>query len=458
MNDDNIGSGAYSFVKRYGNNEVVKQILDYPDMTGIGSWRDYMIYLLSDQLLFGSLRLVPYNKIISNKSAFNPASIIMSCSKTITLRFDPLSYVMPKAQMSGGKLITKMTNEQWSLKKRSLVAKKVMVNCLLDLKFLYDWGFLHLDVKPENVLIDLDPETQLPKWIRLCDFSFIEPNDEHYRSTGECCFTFGMRPPEHMLRNAVSDTSDIWSLGATIYEFLIGSVFIPNKGTLRCDGEDFTIHNIGDAVRYFKMCIETKRWLNDLIDVMARMSYPYEDIEMWYRLLSKMIVFDPDQRASITELLASEYFDDMRDEIDEQTKHQFVKYPNLDYQEILERADKDYKIKFNAIHEELDNSIKKDIIIRGVDMFIRYCQNTNKIPLLDENTTDLYRISIFINYKFLMPCGTDKTFKYVFHWLKTNYNYDDKKVYALEADIINELPSIWYHIEHTDEIYKTLFI
>lgn len=455
--NETVGHGGYSFVKSYDIGKVVKEILDYPEMTGIGSWRDYMIYILPNQLTYGHLRLIPYIDIMLNDFRFSVVGM-PSGRKNVyqSFKIDPLKYVMPRAQMNSCQLIKKMAKEQWSSSKKSGIIEKIFLECLLDLKFLYDYGFLHLDVKPENILLSLDENDNL-LWARLCDFSFIEPNNDEYRHTGECCFTFGLRPPEHMMHHRVSPTSDIWSLGSTIFEILTGRVFMPSNGILKCAGETFHISHEADAIDYFKKCIITGKWKDELIDSMIALGYSNDEIKKWYTILEKMIVYEPEKRATLDELLSDDFFSDVRAIIKEQTEHKFISYNLIEHKKELEISDPDYKSKFAALHKQLNPLIKKDIIIRGLDLFLKYCKNSCIKPVITDTTKDIYRICIFIMYKFLMPCGVNKSFSYVFTFMGDSSKYTDEYVYNIESDIVGKLPSIWYKINDTDKLYREIF-
>ena len=91
---------------------------------------------------------------------------------------------------------------------------EVLINTAAALDHLHDHGFMHLDFKPENVLlsrhgglrlIDFDLAQPIPKMPRKLDKN---PGTPHYMS------------PEQLLRENVDQRADIWAWGVSAYELL----------------------------------------------------------------------------------------------------------------------------------------------------------------------------------------------------------------------------------------------
>ncbi len=83
------------------------------------------------------------------------------------------------------------------------------MNCL---NFLHSTGILHCDIKPENILFDIDR-----KRVKIIDFG----NATFYNDLN---FTYiqtrPYRAPELIFGNKYDYSIDIWSLGCLIYELL----------------------------------------------------------------------------------------------------------------------------------------------------------------------------------------------------------------------------------------------
>ncbi len=85
------------------------------------------------------------------------------------------------------------------------------------LSFAHDNGVLHLDLKPENVLVTRDG------LVKVGDFgvaSLTNAAGQAISAGG----TLGYMPPEQLRGEAVDVRSDVWALGALAYEVVTGAV------------------------------------------------------------------------------------------------------------------------------------------------------------------------------------------------------------------------------------------
>lgn len=111
---------------------------------------------------------------------------------------------------------------------------KIIRSMILALKDIHNKGILHLDVKPENILINKNGISKLvdfgvscitlPKTSNICVI--------HNKTIGECCpekgGTIAFTAPELYLYGVRYPTSDYWSLGSTIY-YLLNNQYIWNR-------------------------------------------------------------------------------------------------------------------------------------------------------------------------------------------------------------------------------------
>jgi serine/threonine protein kinase len=102
-------------------------------------------------------------------------------------------------------------------KQRLSMLHSLLEQTLSALAYLHSRNILHLDIKPDNILVQ-------PKGyefeVKLCDFgtAMIMPCDETNIHFG----TEGYRAPElHKLTFTFAPPVDIWALGCTIYEFIM---------------------------------------------------------------------------------------------------------------------------------------------------------------------------------------------------------------------------------------------
>ena len=82
---------------------------------------------------------------------------------------------------------------------------------------LHKYGIVYRDIKPENILLDLDG------YIRLSDFGLAKPNMDREETAYSFCGSPEYMSPEMLMRNGHNFMVDIYCLGALLYEFICGS-------------------------------------------------------------------------------------------------------------------------------------------------------------------------------------------------------------------------------------------
>ena len=97
----------------------------------------------------------------------------------------------------------------------------------------HDLGIVHRDIKPANVLITTDG------LVKILDFGLAKfANEQSLTQTGTILGTIAYMSPEQSLGGEADSRSDVWSLGAVLYEMLTGHV------PFRADHAEATIHAI----------------------------------------------------------------------------------------------------------------------------------------------------------------------------------------------------------------------
>ena len=136
-------------------------------------------------------------------------------NKTITLVLD---------QVQGGEVFQQLLKIKHYSER---VACKIVKNLLIGVKYMHDEGFVHRDLKPDNMLLTEDPRTNPDiSNIRIADFGFATK----YRGvplTQPCGTPYYIAPEIldvglHKTRPHYGETVDLWSAGVIAYLLLSG--------------------------------------------------------------------------------------------------------------------------------------------------------------------------------------------------------------------------------------------
>ena len=99
------------------------------------------------------------------------------------------------------------------------VVRRIMAEVLAGLNFLHDRGIVHLDIKPQNIMIPRSGEA------KLADFGIsrtirqqVEQNAEGQTSVGTLCFM----APEQIRSEVCDRRTDLYAVGVMLYLLLIG--------------------------------------------------------------------------------------------------------------------------------------------------------------------------------------------------------------------------------------------
>jgi eukaryotic-like serine/threonine-protein kinase len=143
----------------------------------------------------------------------------------------------------------------------------ILIDTAIALEHVHDSGFIHMDFKPENILVTRNGN------IRLVDFDLSIPKPELPIKTKANPGTPAYMAPEQLLRQPINQRVDIFAYGVTAYELLTGQKPFPG------DTPDEILHkqlNRGDFI--------TPRTLNPEIPA------PME------KLILKCLDVEPDKR------------------------------------------------------------------------------------------------------------------------------------------------------------------
>ena len=289
--------------------------------------------------------------------------------------------------------------------------KEITTQLAESIFILHQFNIIHRDIKPANVLLMNDKET-----IKLCDFG-LSKKILSVNNTPDIC-TLRYRSPE-LLLNSKTDYSfpiDIWSFGCVIYKIITGKEFVSDG----CGNEIETlldifrklgtpdsniINNIGCSSITFENF--PKNNIKELI--IREIEYDKNNDNLLdtnlLDLLSKMLVINPDERITITEVIEHPYI-----------KHQNIKYQNIkskigDISETLLSGNMDidnneYDDIINFIHKVgKEFELTKFSVIISVNIFTKYLQN-KKIKILkdDKENWKIAIVCVILSMKYNDKC------------------------------------------------------
>lgn len=148
----------------------------------------------------------------------SPSVIQMMKESRLRLRNDSFQYcVLPKYDMDLKTLIKKvcLTEEE---------VNTVMVQAVTGVMTIHDAGFLHYDLKPENMLVNYDIESRQFKQLVVSDLgSAVRPNTKGLPP--DWGFSLSYAAPEQLTRcrACVNWQTDVFALGCIFYELLCGN-------------------------------------------------------------------------------------------------------------------------------------------------------------------------------------------------------------------------------------------
>jgi len=90
----------------------------------------------------------------------------------------------------------------------------IIIDMATGLEHVHESGFMHLDFKPENVLVSRNAN------VRLIDFDLALPIPKHPKKLAKNPGTPGYMAPEQLVGEPVDQRADIYAFGVSAYELL----------------------------------------------------------------------------------------------------------------------------------------------------------------------------------------------------------------------------------------------
>jgi len=202
--------------------------------------------------------------------------------------------------------------------------KKLIHQVLIGLKCMNDDGFVHLDIKLENIGIDNDGNA------KIFDFGFARYLNEDPTDLNNNENPFGTdfyADPEIIFLKKIYKKSDIYSLGSLLYQSIFSdntkSTFLNDNGR-RQYNYIFGVHKLNEKfnlindnknyyIPLFREPIELKENKEMIVKKESiNLIYKY-DIDIIKTLIKKMMKYDAHTRIPFEDLLNDDWFNDDKD-------------------------------------------------------------------------------------------------------------------------------------------------
>ncbi len=90
----------------------------------------------------------------------------------------------------------------------------IIIDMATGLEHVHESGYMHLDFKPENVLVTGDAN------VRIADFDLAQPIPKSPKKLAKNPGTPAYMAPEQLMREGVDQRADIFALGVSMFELL----------------------------------------------------------------------------------------------------------------------------------------------------------------------------------------------------------------------------------------------
>lgn len=419
---------------------------------------------------FGNIREIEILSKLSRNCKFIPRIYFVHINnyvyKPINVeeekRTEFISFACELAESDGVKFFRKISN--YDIRTGIKLASQL----LLAVSHMHNKDIYHRDIKPGNILITRDANGQ--PLLKLCDFGFSTYNSNNCSRSSKIQ-TPWYRAPEVVWRvSNYKMTSDIWSVGCTIYEILTGEVLMKRIGDyeknpslyfdecIRIIPKEWTeetqrIYRKYSGLKDMKVLGKTaiRRIQRSVTSFMPRFRqsarFREADIEIWEnanKLLCDCFEFNYRERKTADEILSEPYFDDYREYIEDELEFQKreVEYEQIkiDIPEELNQKKIQY---FTEAYQRLNNKVSMRVFFHAVDLaniFLTTFPDTTHDPN-NIFAASLYYFEKFFSILTFPELPTEfffKTFTPEELEKEETFRFIDKFIYDFEKVVINK--------------------
>jgi len=202
--------------------------------------------------------------------------------------------------------------------------KFVIRNVLEALKVLHEDGYIHTDIKLDNLLVNYGPGVVRFADVKLADCGSTVHSNSVYAKEGDIIGAPIFRSPEAQLQMRWNTATDIWSLGTMLISLLWGGNWHIFKPDVPVDHEHYDLKILMKHHQYFGPFPLSYREIadEDILTILAHVmnGVPHEMLKPFQFITEreiakedkafvlKIMKLDPRDRPTAKELLQDEWF------------------------------------------------------------------------------------------------------------------------------------------------------
>lgn len=189
------------------------------------------------------------------------------------------------------------------------LVKLYVYQMLRSLAHIHSQGICHRDIKPQNLLVDIQTHA-----LKLCDFGSAKMLRPEESNISYICSRYYRAPELIFGASTYTPSIDVWSLGCVFAELILGKPLFPGKS------------GIDQLVEIIKVLgTPTKEEIFAMNPHYTDFKFPLINASPWSKvfsnkkacadamdLLSKMLVYDPVKRISASDGMAHPFFEELR--------------------------------------------------------------------------------------------------------------------------------------------------
>lgn len=190
-----------------------------------------------------------------------------------------------------------------------LVVKLYAYQLMRSLAYIHAIGICHRDIKPQNVLIDPGNHS-----LKMCDFGSAKKLIKGEPNVSYICSRYYRAPELIFGATDYSPSIDVWSTGCVIAELVLGTPLFPGESAVDQLVEIIKILGTPNKQQIQAMNPEYNEYRFPIIKV-----YPWAKVfknknvpDDFLDFISKVLMFEPQQRLKPIRALLHPFFDELR--------------------------------------------------------------------------------------------------------------------------------------------------